>query len=464
MRIQITFLLVMLVSLMQAQTTMVAFKAPESTPENAKILVGSSSWQGGWDASYGLPDHGYELTKAADDDYYRVEVPADFCNAGIRFILNGDPENIAQWLKDDGINYDTDSWGNEDYKVEENGNIVYYFNQFVAWKKEVIVKSNEIVFHAPESTPADAVICVGSTLFNWDYGFDNLTNVIEMEKGDDGLYRAEVETDFVVGKGLRFVLMGDNGEVDNVAVWRTERNTYDIDSWDHDKHIIVEDYKIIYDVVKFYDWRKNVENTSVSILFHAPESTPANGIVYVGSRMFNDDFGFTGTIEALEMEKGADGIYKVTTTMPFVNQPLRFVLVDEDNLSFDNIALYLKAKPEDNPDAEDEYDRDSWDHVVTVGDDDAHVVEISKFVKWTVNSSVGLYTAPDAGEAIIFAGDKSITIESGELSEVTVYDLLGNVCLKKNVQKEIIPFQGKGVYIVQLLNNSGKVTKKVVLK
>lgn len=306
MRIKITFLLVMLVSLMQAQTTMVAFKAPESTPENAKILVGSSSWQGGWDASYGLPDHGYELTKAADDDYYRVEVPADFCNAGIRFILNGDPENIAQWLKDDGINYDTDSWGNEDYKVEENGNIVYYFNQFVAWKKEVIVKSNEIVFHAPESTPADAVICVGSTLFNWDYGFDNLTNVIEMEKGDDGLYRAEVETDFVVGKGLRFVLMGDNGEVDNVAVWRTERNTYDIDSWDHDKHIIVEDYKIIYDVVKFYDWRKNVENTSVSILFHAPESTPANGIVYVGSRMFNDDFGFTGTIEALEMEKGAD--------------------------------------------------------------------------------------------------------------------------------------------------------------
>ena len=175
MRIKITFLLVMLVSLMQAQTTMVAFKAPESTPENAKILVGSSSWQGGWDASYGLPDHGYELTKAADDDYYRVEVPADFCNAGIRFILNGDPENIAQWLKDDGINYDTDSWGNEDYKVEENGNIVYYFNQFVAWKKEVIVKSNEIVFHAPESTPADAVICVGSTLFNWDYGFDNLT-------------------------------------------------------------------------------------------------------------------------------------------------------------------------------------------------------------------------------------------------------------------------------------------------
>ena len=75
MRIKITFLLVMLVSLMQAQTTMVAFKAPESTPENAKILVGSSSWQGGWDASYGLPDHGYELTKAADDDYYRVEVP-----------------------------------------------------------------------------------------------------------------------------------------------------------------------------------------------------------------------------------------------------------------------------------------------------------------------------------------------------------------------------------------------------
>lgn len=50
MRIKITFLLVMLVSLMQAQTTMVAFKAPESTPENAKILVGSSSWQGGWDA------------------------------------------------------------------------------------------------------------------------------------------------------------------------------------------------------------------------------------------------------------------------------------------------------------------------------------------------------------------------------------------------------------------------------
>ena len=40
MRIKITFLLVMLVSLMQAQTTMVAFKAPESTPENAKILVG----------------------------------------------------------------------------------------------------------------------------------------------------------------------------------------------------------------------------------------------------------------------------------------------------------------------------------------------------------------------------------------------------------------------------------------
>ena len=35
MRIKITFLLVMLVSLMQAQTTMVAFKAPESTPENA---------------------------------------------------------------------------------------------------------------------------------------------------------------------------------------------------------------------------------------------------------------------------------------------------------------------------------------------------------------------------------------------------------------------------------------------
>ena len=39
MRIKITFLLVMLVSLMQAQTTMVAFKAPESTPENAWLAA-----------------------------------------------------------------------------------------------------------------------------------------------------------------------------------------------------------------------------------------------------------------------------------------------------------------------------------------------------------------------------------------------------------------------------------------
>lgn len=87
----------MLVALYARQTTMVAFKAPESTPENAKILVGSSSWRA-VGCSYDCRIR-YELTKAADDDYYRVEVPADFCNAGIRFILNGDPENIAQWLK-----------------------------------------------------------------------------------------------------------------------------------------------------------------------------------------------------------------------------------------------------------------------------------------------------------------------------------------------------------------------------
>lgn len=48
-----------------------------------------------------------------------------------------------------------------------------------------------------------------------------------------GWHRYRSRTDFVAEKDFRFVLMGDNGEVDNVF---EQRNTYDIDSWDHDKY------------------------------------------------------------------------------------------------------------------------------------------------------------------------------------------------------------------------------------
>lgn len=136
MKKNLLFLLLFTAIFVNAQNVTIAFKAPQSTPDNASILIGSWRLYGG---DYGLPARGVQLTKVEADNYYRAEVPINFCDDGIRFILNNNPENRAQWRKEDGT-FDIDSWGNEKYIIEENGKTVYYFDQFVKWTTDNTVK------------------------------------------------------------------------------------------------------------------------------------------------------------------------------------------------------------------------------------------------------------------------------------------------------------------------------------
>lgn len=459
MKTRFIFLMLFATTILYAQKTIVAFKAPDSTPIDAVILVGSSSWQGGWDETYGLPNNGYELTKVDGDDYYRAEVPEGFCNDGIRFILNEDVTNRAQWEKAP-YDYDVDSWGNADYAEMEGENTVYYFNQFVKWEKdEIIIETTfQVAFKAPASTPSDAKILIGSSkLHGWEnYGLPE--NGVELTKVDgDEYYRAEINANFC-SDGVRIILVNkENAEdTDNIAVWKNNRGFFDTDSWGNADYMTEDDVNkvITYTFEQFYEWKKNVEDIPVTIVFNAPSSTPSDGLIYVGSWKNGSDYGIPTLAE--EMKNKGNGVYEVTTLQPFAKEGLRFVLIDEDTSSFNNIALYLKANTEI-----DEYESDSWDHILA----EDSKINITKFVKWTNDPQTGSSNSLiSLNENYTFSITNNIlNIQVDVLSQISISDMTGKILASKTTDQFNI-LLNRGLYIVSIVNETGKAIEKIIIK
>lgn len=227
------------------------FTPPTSTPENAEIHVGS--WNNGSDYGFGDIDNKCIKLEKNIDGKYSIEINPDFLSSGIRFVLNRDVDNIAQWDKGNGI-YDVDSWDHNDYRISDDKSITYDVRKFVKWSKDPIITQNPtyIEFHAPASTPANAVIHVGSWKNGGDYGFSNINNnCLELTKENNGLYTVESDPDFA-GNALRFIL---NRDTENIAQWYKGNDVYDIDSWDHVR--ISEDDRYVYSITKFVKWSKD---------------------------------------------------------------------------------------------------------------------------------------------------------------------------------------------------------------
>lgn len=227
------------------------FTPPASTPADAEIHVGS--WNNGGDYGFGDIDNKCIKLQKDADGKYRVEINPDFLSSGIRFVLNRDVDNIAQWDKGNGV-YDVDSWDHHDYRISTDESIIYDIKKFIRWSKDPTEpqKTTYIEFHAPASTPADATIQVGSWKNGGDYGFGDMDNkCLELKKESEGLYITEADAGFAA-EGLRFIL---NRDPENIAQWDKGDGTYDIDSWGHTA--ISENDKYLYRITKFVRWAKD---------------------------------------------------------------------------------------------------------------------------------------------------------------------------------------------------------------
>jgi|GEM_PF-2749836 len=111
----------------------IQFIAPPTTPNEAVIHLGH------WNSSNNTSNTDWIQMTNTIGNNWEATVPADFSDAGLRFVLNNDVANYSMWANADGSGYSSDSWG---WKVDANkvssAPLLYGSGQtWMAWKKNI---------------------------------------------------------------------------------------------------------------------------------------------------------------------------------------------------------------------------------------------------------------------------------------------------------------------------------------
>lgn len=209
MKVKITLLFVLVVSLLKAQETTIIFNAPLSTPTDGKVTLRvytaleyePGHWLGFGDEYDGTEytPHEYELTNNGNGVFSITDASAVFGRdaagwqsnyVGMRFYLNDDYSNLAMFRNDGGDLF-TDQWPSyrniydDAGELVGNGDVEGQTVEFFAemWTNEA--QSYEVVYNVtvPDNTPEDLVVYIWGAKFGYGLNESNL-----MTKKEDNIW------------------------------------------------------------------------------------------------------------------------------------------------------------------------------------------------------------------------------------------------------------------------------------